>query len=219
MIYKTGIDPDINYNKGLIQCRHCGKYVRNIVGKTRVCVACHNAVIRAGQKGRQKAARSKSGKVSNITSVLKVRISSAISSDLAKGRLVERPDLTMNYLLDLYYQQRGRCALTGVELSLKPAMGRRPDKNLLSLDRIDISKPHARGNVRFVTYQANVARHDGTDEELLEFCWNVITHFHNKAVDSGAGSPLDNLVEPKREPVTNSLAIRLKNSSDLAPGE
>jgi hypothetical protein len=79
-------------------------------------------------------------------------------------------------------QQEGKCALTGRKMTLGES-GTKKDKDLLSVDRINHNLPHVKGNVRLVTYQANLARNIFTDEELLEFCWDVVTKFHNESLD------------------------------------
>jgi hypothetical protein len=48
--------------------------------------------------------------------------------------------------------------------------------NSVSVDRIDPKIGYTMTNIRLVTYQANCAKLFGTDEQLFEFCRDVLTH-------------------------------------------
>ena len=74
-------------------------------------------------------------------------------------------------LRELLVKQKRVCALTGRKLSYcKGGVS----LNTPSIDRVNSSKPYSRGNVRWVTHQANQAKATGTDQELLEFCKDVL---------------------------------------------
>lgn len=75
--------------------------------------------------------------------------------------------LSLEYLWNLFLQQRGKCAITGDDLgSIKEA----------SLDRIDSSLGYMEGNVQWVTKQANKCKHILSMQELYEFSQKVINH-------------------------------------------
>lgn len=83
-------------------------------------------------------------------------------------------DLDLPYLKELWEKQNGICSLSGIKMKL-PATGKEwegwgndPDKP--SLDRIDSSKGYTKGNVRFITYMANMCKSTWTDEQVIEFC-------------------------------------------------
>lgn len=84
--------------------------------------------------------------------------------------------LALNYLCELYDKQKGKCALSGVRLRLIGAKSQTCHLHCMSIDRIKTNKGYVEGNVRLVTFQANVARQRGTDKELLDFCRKVIAH-------------------------------------------
>lgn len=77
-------------------------------------------------------------------------------------------------LADIYEQQEKRCALTGVELTFIHGSG--TVWTNASIDRIDNSKGYEIGNVRLVTYAANVARNSMADDTFLAFCRRFIQH-------------------------------------------
>ncbi len=74
-------------------------------------------------------------------------------------------------LIGLYKIQSGRCALTDREL-VYGSKGKNRDS--ISIDRIEPALGYIVGNVRLITYQANMARGMFSDEELFSFCEAVL---------------------------------------------
>lgn len=87
-------------------------------------------------------------------------------------------DLDLPYLKDLWEQQRGRCAISGIGMDLpRNTVAFDRDKGnpwKASLDRIDCSQGYLKGNVRFVVNMANLCRNGFTDEEVLRFARGVV---------------------------------------------
>lgn len=81
-------------------------------------------------------------------------------------------DLSLGYLLRLWKRQRGLCPFTGWDLKLPTSTQGWDEKHPAnaSLDRIDCRRGYVKGNVRFVSIMANLARQDFTDDQLREFC-------------------------------------------------
>lgn len=79
-------------------------------------------------------------------------------------------------LAELYEKQEKRCALTGVELTFIHGQG--IVWTNASLDRIDASKGYDLGNIRLVTYAANVARNSMSDSAFTAFCRRFLQHQH-----------------------------------------
>lgn len=85
-------------------------------------------------------------------------------------------DLDVDYLLQLYQDNQGCCALTGQVLDLGP-YGKKGQVNpkAPSIDRIIPHLGYTKGNIRIITYHMNIALSDfGIDE--FE---NLITHYLN----------------------------------------
>ena len=82
--------------------------------------------------------------------------------------------MTPANLAELYEQQDKRCALTGVELTFIHGSGQVWTN--VSIDRIDNTKGYELGNVRLVTYAANVARNSMSDAVFLAFCRRFLQH-------------------------------------------
>lgn len=83
-------------------------------------------------------------------------------------------NLTLEYLKELWEKQKGRCPYTGWKLknmsnlSIVNQLPLTPDR--ASLDRIDSSKGYVKGNVQFVSYMAQCAKHEFKEDQMIEFC-------------------------------------------------
>lgn len=85
-------------------------------------------------------------------------------SDSAKREV----DLDRSYLLDLWNQQSGKCALTGL-----PMVHQFGSPRSASIDRIDSSKGHIKGNVQIICLAINRMKHTLTNEQVLSFLREV----------------------------------------------
>jgi len=96
----------------------------------------------------------------------------------AKYRAVSKNlpfDLDYNFVVSLWVEQDGKCALTGFKFDLGPSTVKNTAKrNAPSLDRIVPDLGYVRGNVRIITYQANCAKSGYTDQDLIEMCKAII---------------------------------------------
>lgn len=78
--------------------------------------------------------------------------------------------LTRAELKALYDEQKGRCALSGVELSVR-------DPKTASLDRKDSSDGYKFSNVQWVHKNVNVAKNTLSNDEFIGMCLAVAQHF------------------------------------------
>jgi hypothetical protein len=83
--------------------------------------------------------------------------------------------ITLDHLLRVWKQQKGRCIYTGIKMAHRIASrGTREFWRSVSLDRIDSSKPYESNNVQLVCRFANLAKADmneGIFAEFLEAIW------------------------------------------------
>lgn len=80
-------------------------------------------------------------------------------------------DVTADYLYDLFQQQQGVCAITGVPIHL----GRSGQRTTTaSPDRIDSSKGYVVGNVQWVHKTVNSMRNSMSLEEFRDWCKLVV---------------------------------------------
>lgn len=88
-------------------------------------------------------------------------------------------EMNLEYLYNLWKSQNGVCPISGFSLILPhSACGWKCGKSWerASLDRIDNSKGYIKGNVRFVSHMANIARNNMSDNDLIEFCKAVANY-------------------------------------------
>jgi hypothetical protein len=85
--------------------------------------------------------------------------------------------ITAHDLVALWEQQGGKCALSGLAMTL--AQGQR-DARAASVDRIDSSRGYEPGNVRLVTWMVNRARASWSDAELIEMCRGVVARLERQ---------------------------------------
>lgn len=86
-------------------------------------------------------------------------------------------NLDKEYLIGLWEEQEGCCALSGRVFDLKrPRKNETVRANAPSLDRIKPNKGYVKGNVRFVCYQVNTALNEYGEEALLNLCKDVLAY-------------------------------------------
>jgi hypothetical protein len=78
-------------------------------------------------------------------------------------------NLDREYLVALYWEQKGKCAISGVEMEFQSGTRECKNPNRLSIDRIDNTKGYIKGNVRLVTHWVNNAKSTYGDDVLMEY--------------------------------------------------
>jgi hypothetical protein len=83
-------------------------------------------------------------------------------------------DLDREYLVTLWNNQNGLCAVSGIKMQTKS--GTREDKNpyRASLDRIDNNLGYIKGNVRFTTHWVNNAKSTWPERVFEDFIGNIV---------------------------------------------
>ena len=89
--------------------------------------------------------------------------------------------LTIDYLNEIFENQSGICALTGIKLDFSTSP-KRSTKTTASIDRIDNAKGYVKDNVRFVHKTVNIMRKDMCDEELIKWCRYIVEYTDRKGV-------------------------------------
>jgi len=78
-------------------------------------------------------------------------------------------NLTIPYLAKLWFEQKGRCALTGIMLEYESGDVQSKNPYRTSVDRIDNNLGYIQGNVRLLTHWANNAKSTWPDETFIKF--------------------------------------------------
>lgn len=88
-------------------------------------------------------------------------------------------DIDLVFLKGLWEEQAGTCPFTGWKMTLlacssdwNKGSGGRPET--ASLDRINSELGYQKGNVRFVSYIANLCKHNFSDEDVTRFALAVV---------------------------------------------
>src|ERR1700722_13014613 len=80
--------------------------------------------------------------------------------------------ITKEYAWNLYVEQKGRCALSGVELFI----GSGGSKRTASLDRIDSSIGYVPENVQWVHKDVNIMKNIYNQEYFIDTCKKISEH-------------------------------------------
>lgn len=87
-------------------------------------------------------------------------------------------DLDKEYIIQLYDQQNGLCALSGLKMTTLRQSGKNPEN--ASVDRIIPNLGYTKGNVRLVCNHVNMMRSNLEDEQLIKFCKAIVDYAESK---------------------------------------
>jgi hypothetical protein len=87
------------------------------------------------------------------------------ATDLVRGRA---SDIDTDYILSLFEQQNGRCYFTGIKM-----VGRPHPCFSISIDRVNNTLGHIKGNVRLVLKAINRAKKLYSDDEVLTWIKSI----------------------------------------------
>lgn len=91
---------------------------------------------------------------------------------LLQNNKVNRQALTVKQLISLYKRQKGKCALSGVELTKITGKGVVPSN--CSIDRIKPGGKYSIRNIRLVCTCVNSFRGNLTDKEFIWWCGKIV---------------------------------------------
>lgn len=90
------------------------------------------------------------------------------------GFFLEKDDL-----LELWIEQQGKCAMSGIDMMLDPGEGTRNDVRA-SIDRINSSEPYMPGNIHLVCAIVNLMKNDLSYNRFIGLCEKIVRHQANK---------------------------------------
>ena len=86
----------------------------------------------------------------------------------------ERKHIPIEYFLDLYDKQKGKCALSNIKMTfIKKLDGIKIHTNL-SIDRIDSTRGYEIGNIQLVCAVVNIMKTTLSTDELIWWCSKII---------------------------------------------
>lgn len=78
--------------------------------------------------------------------------------------------LTEDEFRSIWKKQKGKCALSGIELTLEHGSISTPNPTRMSIDRIDSGQGYTVSNVQLITWQLNSAKNVWSNQQLIEVC-------------------------------------------------
>ena len=107
------------------------------------------------------------GKLTNLVTQSKYRAKTSGKSH----------NINTDYLRGLYEGQEGRCAISGIEMSIRGTQHSSDYWYSISIDRIDSTKGYVKGNVQLTCTGINRMKCTMTDEQFIEICKCVAERF------------------------------------------
>ena len=104
--------------------------------------------------------------------------------EAARGRAKNKSlpiDIDLEYLIDLYQQQNGKCKLTNIEFTFNTRQnGQHFNPFNPSIDKIDSNKGYTQDNVRLVCVIVNLSLNEFGEENFKTMCQSYINNSKNK---------------------------------------
>lgn len=140
-------------------CKICGVYFEDIREYRRnKCRSCYNK--KQKQLMRDRASTPRGFFEQSLSS---------IKNDKNRRHVV---DIDVDCLVDLYNEQEGKCALSGLEMDLGYISTRNP--KVCSIDRINNDNPYTKDNIRLVMLCVNHFKLTMSDDDMLHIAKNIV---------------------------------------------
>ena len=167
------------WKEGKLLCHYCGEYkdenyfsangggssIRNY--RRNICNDCCNK--------RQKLHDLSLSDDKKLKKCLNFRFLGA--RDRAKQQNLEF-NITLDYLLYLWNYQKGKCALSDIDMTYELRVGRTPTN--VSIDKIDHTKGYTMDNIQLVCMACNQIKNDLSNEEMYKFCKAIVNKYEDK---------------------------------------
>ena len=118
-----------------------------------------------------------SNKIKDHIHLLKKRIN-GIKARCIKKNMYFDENINIDFLINLYNNQNGLCAISGIKMTHYHNKGRCFTN--LSIDRLDNTKGYLIDNIQLVCMAVNQMKSDLNEEELVYFCKNIIENHEKK---------------------------------------
>lgn len=106
------------------------------------------------------------------------KLTNLITTSRYRAKSVNREHtIDTAYLRQLYQEQEGRCAISGIEMVIRGERCAADSPYSISLDRIDSDKGYVEGNVWLVCTGINLMKSRLSMNQFIEFCQKVVENF------------------------------------------
>ena len=89
-------------------------------------------------------------------------------------------DLVKEDLINLFKKQKGKCAISGIEMTYITGKGTGMIPNNISVDRIDSLKGYNKDNIQLVCSIVNIMKSNLPLNELVYYCEQIINNNNNE---------------------------------------
>lgn len=181
-LYKRKLSTNFDKN-GDLKCSKCSEYknlsefdgekrnkYRNF--KANQCKVC------AYKSNRARAYRSVEDLDRCCNNIIK---SIATRKKNKKSDIYKESNVTFAYIKNLYAEQDGKCAISGINMTLFYSGKGRIDTNI-SIDRINNKEGYVVGNVQLVCLRVNIMKNTMTEELLYNFCKKIVFEYEKEKV-------------------------------------
>ena len=130
------------------------------VGRRNTCKKCRSSQYKSLRKAR----------LSTLEGLLQERM-----KDVRRRGKKRGVDIDVEYLLALYEGQRGKCAISGLPMTIEARdLGYTNSSSVISVDRIDSSIGYLKGNVQLVCCSVNTMKSNMNQKDFLELCKLIV---------------------------------------------
>jgi len=84
--------------------------------------------------------------------------------------------ITEETIVNLWKKQKGKCALSGIEMTLTHGTSTATNPTKISVDRVDNLLGYVEGNIQLIIWQANTAKSVWSNQQLIDMCKAVASH-------------------------------------------
>ena len=84
--------------------------------------------------------------------------------------------IDLDDVLELYFLQDGKCAMSGIEMMVQRKSPRFKDPLAASIDRIDSDGIYERTNIQLVCARVNIMKGDMHHNDMIDWCQRILKH-------------------------------------------
>ncbi len=145
--------------------------MRGLLKTIRYCDCCGLDITYTTRRNYCSTYCSKQDSYQNRKTDYKYRLAKLYSMAKNRAEKSDLPfDIDLNYLVELWDLNEGKCCLTGLPFQLDNSEKGKTNPETVSIDKIIPKLGYTKGNVRLVCYQINIALSEYGEEQLERMC-------------------------------------------------
>lgn len=165
-----------NWKDGLLKCQICGEYFPEEIFH-KIGVNCKKYHYRNNRDNRCPSCKLRQNKKSRSNYSDEMRLNKILHYRLlaarGRSRMKRLPyNLDFDFLNELWNIQKGKCAVSGIDMTFTMDSGRTYSN--VSLDQIDPNKGYTKENVQLVCMAVNQLKSDFEIDVIYKICENIL---------------------------------------------